>query len=58
MAKFVVEGGHPVSGAIRPAGNKNEALPILAAALLTDEEVHLRNVPGIGDVNSLLTILE
>ncbi|HOJ60258.1 MAG TPA: UDP-N-acetylglucosamine 1-carboxyvinyltransferase [bacterium] len=58
MAKFLVEGGHPVSGTIRPAGNKNEALPILAAALLTGEEVHIQNVPGIGDVNNLLTILE
>ncbi len=50
MAKFMVEGGHPIQGVITPSGNKNEALPILAASLLTSEPVRLSNVPGIGDV--------
>ena len=48
MEKFVIEGGVPLSGTIIPAGNKNGALPILAACLLTDDEVILRNVPRIG----------
>ena len=54
---FHIEGGHPVSGEIRPSGNKNAALPLIAAALLTEEKVILRNVPDIRDVNKLLEIL-
>jgi UDP-N-acetylglucosamine 1-carboxyvinyltransferase len=57
MPKFVVEGGHPLRGTIRPAGNKNAALPIVAACLLTDEEVILENVPEIRDVKTLLELL-
>jgi UDP-N-acetylglucosamine 1-carboxyvinyltransferase len=57
MPKFVVEGGRPLSGRIRPAGNKNAALPILAATLLTDEEVVLENVPDIRDVRTLIALL-
>jgi len=57
MPKFVVEGGRPLSGTIRPAGNKNAALPIIAATLLTDEEVILDNVPDIRDVRTLLDLL-
>lgn len=57
MPKFVVEGGRPLSGRIRPAGNKNAALPILAATLLTDEEVVLDNIPDIKDVRTLLELL-
>ncbi len=57
MPKFVVEGGRPLKGTIRPAGNKNAALPILAATLLTDEEVLLENVPDIKDVRTLLELL-
>src|SRR5687768_573555 len=57
MPKFVVEGGHPLRGTIRPAGNKNAALPIIAACLLTDEEVILENVPAIRDVKTLLDLL-
>lgn len=57
MERFVIEGGHRLSGAIRPAGNKNAALPLLAAALLTDEPVVLRNVPDIGDVRTKLNLL-
>jgi UDP-N-acetylglucosamine 1-carboxyvinyltransferase len=57
MEKFVIEGGVPLSGTLVPAGNKNGALPILAAAVLTEDEVVVRNVPRIRDVEALLTIL-
>ncbi len=57
MEKFVIEGGVPLSGTITPAGNKNGALPILAACLLTDDEVILRNVPRISDVETMLELL-
>ncbi len=58
MEKFVIEGGVPLSGTIVPAGNKNGALPILAACLLTGDEVILRNVPRISDVESMTLLLE
>ena len=58
MPKYVVEGGHALRGAIRPAGNKNAALPIIAATLLTDEPVILENVPEIRDVRTLLELLQ
>jgi UDP-N-acetylglucosamine 1-carboxyvinyltransferase len=58
MEKFVIEGGVPLSGTITPAGNKNGALPILAACLLTDDEVILHNVPRISDVEAMLGLLE
>src|ERR1700749_4796065 len=58
MEKFVIEGGQPLSGTITPAGNKNGALPILAACLLTDDEVILRNVPRIRDVEAMTLLLE
>jgi UDP-N-acetylglucosamine 1-carboxyvinyltransferase len=57
MPKFIVEGGRPLDGRIRPAGNKNAALPILAATLLTEEEVILENVPEIKDVKTLMELL-
>jgi UDP-N-acetylglucosamine 1-carboxyvinyltransferase len=57
MQKFVIEGGVPLSGTIVPAGNKNGALPILAACLLTDDEVILRNVPRIRDVEAMISLL-
>jgi len=56
MARFIVEGGTPLRGEIRPAGNKNEALPVIAAALLTAEPVTLHNVPRIRDVRGMLEI--
>jgi UDP-N-acetylglucosamine 1-carboxyvinyltransferase len=56
MARFIVEGGTPLRGSITPAGNKNEALPLIAAALLTDEPVTLRNLPKIRDVKGMLEI--
>jgi UDP-N-acetylglucosamine 1-carboxyvinyltransferase len=58
MEKFVIEGGVPLSGTVVPAGNKNGALPLLAACLLTEEEVLLRNVPRIRDVDAMLALLE
>src|SRR5581483_1558622 len=58
MEKFVIEGGVPLSGTIVPAGNKNGALPILAACLLTDDEVILRNVPRIRDVEAMAALLQ
>src|SRR5438874_10064196 len=57
MEKFVIEGGHPLSGTIVPAGNKNAALPALAACLLTEEEVVLRNIPRIRDVEAMISLL-
>src|SRR5713226_4386561 len=56
--RFVVEGGRRLEGTIRPGGNKNAALPILAACLLTDEPVVLRNLPDIQDVRVMLEILQ
>jgi UDP-N-acetylglucosamine 1-carboxyvinyltransferase len=57
MEKFVIEGGYPLSGTIEAAGNKNAALPALAACLLTEEDVVLRNVPRIKDVESMIGLL-
>ncbi|MGK5095096.1 UDP-N-acetylglucosamine 1-carboxyvinyltransferase [Deltaproteobacteria bacterium TL4] len=57
IAQFVVEGGTPISGEITPAGNKNEALPVLAAVLLTEEPVILRNVPQIADIEDMRELL-
>jgi UDP-N-acetylglucosamine 1-carboxyvinyltransferase len=56
--KFVIHGGEPLSGEITAAGNKNAALPILAACLLTDEEILLQNVPRIRDTEAQIAILE
>lgn len=58
MQKLVIEGGHPLSGTVVPAGNKNAALPCIAAALLTEEEVVLENVPRIRDVDAMLALVE
>ena len=55
--RYVVEGGRQLSGTIRPAGNKNAALPIVAAALLTEDEVFLENVPRIRDIETLVLLL-
>ena len=57
MERLVIKGGFPLSGDVVPAGNKNAALPILAATLLTDCEVTLHNVPRIGDVATILQLL-
>jgi UDP-N-acetylglucosamine 1-carboxyvinyltransferase len=58
MERFIVEGGRRLSGSIRPGGNKNAALPIVAACVLTDEPIVLRNLPDIQDVRVMLQILE
>ncbi|GIV66562.1 MAG: UDP-N-acetylglucosamine 1-carboxyvinyltransferase [Bellilinea sp.] len=58
MEKFIIEGGHPLYGEVTPAGNKNAALPLLAACLLTDEPVILRNIPDILDVRTMRALLE
>ncbi|MBX6333254.1 MAG: UDP-N-acetylglucosamine 1-carboxyvinyltransferase, partial [Gemmatimonadaceae bacterium] len=55
--QFVVEGSHPLSGTIRPSGNKNAALPIITAALLTHHPVTLENVPRIRDVETLVELV-
>ena len=57
MEKFVIQGGQPLAGTIVPEGNKNAALPALAACLLTEEEVVLRNIPRIRDVEAMLELL-
>ncbi len=57
MEKFVIDGGVPLSGTMVPAGNKNGALPILASSVLTEDEVIVRNVPRIRDVDAMLSIL-
>ena len=57
MEKFIIEGGYPLSGVVTPSGNKNAALPLLAACLLTDEPVTLRNLPAIGDVATMGELL-
>src|SRR5918995_4706621 len=57
MESFISEGGTPPAGTIPPAGNKNAALPALAACLLTREEVMLRNIPRIRDVEAMLELL-
>lgn len=58
MARFIIRGGKTLSGTHRPPGNKNAALPMLAACLLTDKPVTLSNVPLIEDVRTMLAILE
>lgn len=58
MEKFVIQGGNKLGGRVRPGGSKNEALPCLAATLLTDEEITLRNVPRIRDVEVMLEVIQ
>ena len=57
MASFVIQGGKKLSGRHSPPGNKNAALPMLAACILTDEPVRLTNLPLIDDVHTMLEIL-
>jgi UDP-N-acetylglucosamine 1-carboxyvinyltransferase len=57
LESFVIEGGVPLKGTVRPAGNKNAALPILAACLLTADPVTLDNVPRIRDVEAMIELL-
>lgn len=57
MSKFIIDGGVALRGKVKPSGNKNSALPIIAASLLTDEPLTLKNVPRIRDVEDMLAIL-
>lgn len=58
MEQFIIQGGIPLSGVVQPSGNKNAALPMLAACLLTEEPVQLNNMPDIKDVVSMRLLLE
>ena len=58
MDKFIIEGGVPLKGEVTPAGNKNAALPLVAACLLTKEPIVLRNVPRIQDVLVMRKLIE
>lgn len=58
MSSFIIEGGHRLSGTIRPQGAKNEALEVICAVLLTEEEVTVSNIPEILDVRNLILLLE
>jgi UDP-N-acetylglucosamine 1-carboxyvinyltransferase len=58
MGKFIIEGGHSLTGEIVPQGAKNEALQILCATLLTPEKLTIHNLPRIKDVMMLVTLLE
>lgn len=58
MASFIIEGGHPLKGTITPQGAKNEALEVICASILTSEDVVIRNIPDIRDVNNLILLLE
>ncbi|HJZ04968.1 MAG TPA: UDP-N-acetylglucosamine 1-carboxyvinyltransferase, partial [Patescibacteria group bacterium] len=58
MEKFLIQGGYPLNGEVLPAGNKNAALPMLAACLLTEEPVILHNLPDILDVQTMRSLLE
>ena len=58
MSSYTIHGGKPLSGEITTSGNKNSALPCIAAALLTDEEIILHNIPDIEDVRVMLSIME
>jgi UDP-N-acetylglucosamine 1-carboxyvinyltransferase len=57
MDQFVIRGGRPLTGTVTPSGNKNAALPLLAASLLTDQPIILRNVPRIRDVEVMMQLL-
>ena len=58
MEAFVIEGGRPLKGTITPQGAKNEALEVICAALLTSQEVTIKNIPDILDVNNLIQLLK
>ncbi len=58
MEKFVIEGDHPLSGEVTPSGNKNAALPLMAACLLTEEPITFHNVPEIMDIRNMRLLLE
>jgi UDP-N-acetylglucosamine 1-carboxyvinyltransferase len=57
MEQFIIEGNQPLSGTVTPSGNKNAALPLLAASLLTDQPLVLRNIPNIRDVQTMCKLV-
>ena len=58
MYEYVIEGGYPIQGTVTASGNKNAALPCLAATLLTKEPVILHNIPDIQDIKVMIDILQ
>jgi UDP-N-acetylglucosamine 1-carboxyvinyltransferase len=58
MEKFIINGGVPLNGELTPSGNKNAALPLLAACLLASEPVTLHNVPNILDTQTMIKLLQ
>jgi len=58
MERFVINGKKQLSGTVIPSGNKNEVLPVLAATLLTDEKIILKNVPKIRDVEVMIEVIQ
>ena len=58
MHKYDIEGGFPIRGKIRASGNKNAALPCIAAVILSNELIELKNIPDIEDVRVMVEILE
>ena len=57
MERFLIEGGHRLEGTVRISGAKNAALPAMAAALLTSEPVHLKNIPRVRDIITMGQLL-
>ena len=57
MAQLRIDGGYPLKGTIKVAGNKNAALPIIAATILTDEDCYLENMPDIRDIEIMKLLL-
>ena len=58
MEQFIIQGRRPLRGEVIPSGNKNAALPLLSACLMTDEPVILHNVPEIRDVQAMRHLIE
>ncbi len=58
MNQYIIDGSYPIRGRVRASGNKNAALPCIAATLLTDETVVLKNIPDIEDVHVMFEVLE
>ena len=58
MEKFIIRGGKPLHGTMRPSGNKNAALPMMAACLLTGEAVTLHNMPDIEDTRTMALLMQ
>ena len=58
MEQFIIQGGIPLKGEVSASGNKNAALPLMAACLLTDEPIILKNVPNIKDIHAMRCLLE